>query len=87
MSKIFKVWPTANGETDHVEIRAYDAQEAAQLWALREDSLSNEYAIVNGNPVEVSVLGDEEKVPHEYIVSGEAVRQYQARLIVAGGVE
>ena len=60
------------------EIRAIDAETAAEKWAEREDSESAEYSIVGGRetPV-VNVRGPDGSVTR-WIISGEAVPKYYA---------
>lgn len=79
MSEKFKAWSPDSGSTeeDAREVRAFSAEQAAEIWAEFEDSYSADYNIVRGTPANVCVR-DGEKV-RKFIVVGETVAQYRAR--------
>lgn len=77
----FMVWQpeAAQTEGDGRVIVADSAREAAELWADADDWRSCEFHIVKGTPASVMVRG-QDGVAREFIVSGEQVRVYTAKL-------
>jgi len=78
----FIVWnPESGGAEDGKMFVAYDAEEAAEKWAEREDSWGAEYLIVSGRDEPVVHVRDEEGHETYFKVSGESVPAYYAREI------
>ncbi len=79
--KTFLVWcPDMGSEReDAYEIKAVDAESAAQEWAEEEDSYSAEYSIVSGRETPVVHVAEINKPAQIFVVSGEAVPAYYAR--------
>lgn len=78
----FVVWcPDRGGSYEEGRtLNACTPADAAQQWALCEDYESASYGIAGGHDVTVTVSdGDRELT---YIVSGESVPSYRARLVV-----
>ena len=77
----FVVWQPMNGQTeaDGVSVTAFDARTAVEEWAEHDDSKSNEFHIVGGQPATVLVRDLDGGEPGEWIVSGEALRRYTAK--------
>jgi len=81
----FDVWSNDESyETGRVEIYAIDPQEAVEKWAEINDADSEEYAIVNGDNVTVCVAAPGSDNALRFIVTGESVPQYNARLVTQG---
>lgn len=78
---MFTVWCPDLGECheDGMKINAMFPDSAAAEWARRYDWNSAEYSIVGGTDKTVNVMGLCGKI-QVYIVSGEAVPSYSARL-------
>lgn len=78
-ASIFLVWSDDETDDDAREVRAADAEEAAEDYAEWDDMNSAEYTILKGSEVTVNVCpkGGGETV--RFVVSGEAVPQYTAR--------
>jgi hypothetical protein len=78
--KQYLVWCPDLGSTeeDGRKIMAHDPEDAACLWARREDSRSADYWIVGGTDANV-VVRDPDGAEHALIVSGESVPSYRAR--------
>jgi hypothetical protein len=76
----YRVWCPERGQnsSDARRIEAFDAEEAAELWAERDDRNSAEYSIVAGEDVVVCVRCPDGKVSR-WRVSGESVPNYIAR--------
>jgi hypothetical protein len=68
-----------SGPDDGREIMAHDPEDAACLWARREDSDSADYWIVGGTDANVMVR-DPQGRERALIVSGETAASYRARL-------
>ena len=85
----FLVWRPDYGGTrdDAREVEAYDMGEAAEKWADKYDRDSAEYLIVGGQDAElmVELVGGNGKA-YKYIVSGDAVPSYRARMVVTPNV-
>ena len=62
------------------EVRAFDAEEAAERWAKDDDCHSAEYSIVSGSDAEV-VVEDHAGNVTRWKVSGEGVPTYSAEEI------
>lgn len=80
---VFLVWRPDDGESeaDATEVRAWDAEEAAEDFCEQDDSDSAEYYCAKGNECLVAVKmkdGDDGFV-HHFKVTGEYVPQYSAR--------
>lgn len=69
-------------QKDGVKVTAISADEAAREWAGWHDHYSAEYRIVGGTDETVTVLNLDTGERHDWIVSGESVPHYRARLIV-----
>ena len=74
------IWRPENGQTkeDGRKIKALCVEYAVQDWAQREDCEGADYLIVSGQDARVMVCNGHEE--REYIVSGESVPQYRARI-------
>ena len=74
------VWcPERDGERgDASPTHAYNAREAAQKWAERDDRDSCDYTIVGGDVVIVHVAAVSGDDVRRFTVSGESVPQYHA---------
>lgn len=66
--------------------RAEDAQEAVEKWADYEDA-QGDYTIVSGSPATVMVARVGSADAQRYIVCGESVPEYTARMVVQNGNE
>lgn len=84
---LFKVWCEDYGQDadDARAVKAFDAQEAAELWARDADCRSADYTIVGGSPATVKVQQVSiAAVPvAEFVVHGETAAHYSARPVVA----
>jgi len=83
----YRVWRPDQDEAfeDGRLIDAWDANRAVCSWAEWKDSSSAEYSIVGGNDETVMVRAvNGPIVEYEFIVSGESVPSYTARLKVKG---
>jgi hypothetical protein len=80
----YVVWKPEAGQTeaDGVKVSARDARTAAEEWADADDYKSNEFHIVGGQPATVMVRDIDSGKAFEWIVSGETVRHYTAKLRV-----
>lgn len=78
----YVVWQPEAGqaEADGVKVSAGNTKAAAEEWADHDDYRSNEFHIVGGQPATVMVRDLDSGKAHEWIVSGESVRHYTARL-------
>ena len=78
----YKVWCTDLGQTedDARDIEAGYPSNAAELWSMREDAHSADYWIVSVQDANVFVKDESGKVYH-YIVCGESIPSYYARLV------
>ena len=78
--KKYLVWcPDLGSDADDGrEFMAHDPEDAACLWARREDCQSADYWIVGGTDANVKVRDPQGGV-HSLIVSGESVPSYRAR--------
>jgi hypothetical protein len=78
----FRVWEPKEGGTfdDARTVRAYDAKDAAEEWAKREDWNSAEYYIVSGKhePTVCVVPADESDPARQFVVTGESHPVYHA---------
>lgn len=74
------VWCPDLGSSDEdgLRIMAHDPDDAACLWAKREDSNSADYWIVGGTDANV-IVRDPNGIEHALIVSGETIPHYRAR--------
>jgi hypothetical protein len=82
MTMRYIIWNPSAGKTenDGVKITARSAQIAVEKWADYNDFNSNEYHIINGHPATVMVRDLDSSKALEWIVSGESIRKYTARL-------
>jgi hypothetical protein len=80
---IWYVWCPEDGEErgDARKIFATDPDDAAEKWAELDDSESSEYRIVGGRDIHVCVQKDGLDVVHDFVVEGESVPQYNAKMI------
>ena len=84
LNDAYVVWCPALGQTreDGQRISAIGKTAAAEAWADWRDFSTVEFAIAKGTPAEVMVARD---IPgataFRFIVSGETVLQYNARLV------
>ena len=83
--KRYLVWCPELSQTqdDAFETDAVDAHAAACKWAKEHDEASCDYSIAKGEVLAVAVA--ETGIPNRqvtFIVSGECVAQYSARLVV-----
>jgi hypothetical protein len=78
------VWCPELGQEQHdgVKVTATDPGTAAQDWAEWQDCYSAEYSIVAGADRTVTVLDIANGERRDWIVSGESVPIYRARLVV-----
>ena len=77
----FTVWDDEDTEEDGITIAAYTPHEAAEEWAERYDSNSAEHSIVAGKrEPAVHVRNQKNGLISNYVVSGESVPQYHARI-------
>lgn len=76
------VWQPEAGQTeaDGAKVSAHSPQAAAEEWADHDDFASTEFRIVGGQSATVMVRDIDSGQAHEWIVSGESLRQYTARL-------
>jgi hypothetical protein len=76
----FEVWCVENGGTreDGRRIQARSAEDAAKIWAERDDADSADYLIVGGQPKAVTVIGPDGR-EQTFEVSGETRAFYRAR--------
>ena len=83
MSDTYRVWCPDyghEGPEDGMAVSsrdAYNAQNAAEIWAARSDRDSGDYTIVGGSEVTVRVQ-DPDGTVTQWIVYGEAVPSYSA---------
>lgn len=79
----FKVWCPADGDSveDARTITAFDAKEAAEFWAERDDAESAEYSIVSGRTMPVVVVEAADGTRSQWRVAGEAVPAYSAHAL------
>ena len=77
---VYLVWCDSDGETeaDAVEVRATDAEDAAESMAETQDADSAEYSIVGGQDATFTVKAPGGTVTR-WTVSGESVPSYSAR--------
>ena len=78
--KQYLVWcPDLGSDADDgFSIMAHDPENAACIWARREDSNSADYWIIGGQDANV-IVRDLQGVEHALIVSSESVPSYRAR--------
>lgn len=78
----YRVWQPDAGqsESDGVSVTARDAKTAVEEWADHDDYKSLEFHIVGGQPANVMVKDIDRGKINEWIVSGESVRVYTAKL-------
>ena len=83
MKQSFLVWCPARGsDVDDARVQmAYGSEQAACLWAERDDAASADYTIVGGNPASV-IVRDPDGVDHAITVSGESQPYYSARTTI-----
>ena len=81
----YRVWCPEYGqdESDAKTVEAAGPRYAAQKWAEWRDAWSAEYTIVGGTPATVSVWCEDTLELTTWIVYGEAVPEYTARLSVS----
>jgi hypothetical protein len=81
----YRVWCPDLGQeqNDGQACSAIDPRTAAEEWGEWCDRTSAEYSIVAGNDSKVLVLDLDSGETTEWIVSGESVPKYTARLVVA----
>lgn len=80
---VWHVWPEGETEDDARDIRADDAQEAAERWAAAEDIRGADYSIVGGSSAQLFVrasTGGETKL---FEVTGYPEPVYQAQELVS----
>jgi hypothetical protein len=79
-SPAWLVWQLDDPERFDVRtVYGIDAQEAAEKWADREDSLGDYWIVQGGNPIVCVQRADDDEAPIEYLaVEGESVPQYHA---------
>ena len=84
----YNVWSETYNqhEEDGREIEADTPQQAAEKWARWRDAWSADYLIVNGDPAEATVKDVEIGRVSVWLVHGEAVPVYTAKLRVSDGV-
>jgi hypothetical protein len=80
----YRVWCPDQGEEQHdgQGITACDPPTAASEWAEWSDRTSADYCIVRGEDMTVMVHDLESGETRAWIVSGESVPHYSARLVV-----
>lgn len=80
--RLFQVWCPhhGSGPDEARTFNAVDSADAAQQWALCEDTESADYLIVGGQ--DATVIVSDGKTERTFIVSGESVPYYRARLVV-----
>lgn len=80
------VWSPDYGgtEEDAIPLRASRPEGAAELWAERSDRMSADYSIVGGTDATVLVRAVGTQETFRYLVSGETVPSYSARLVQKG---
>ena len=81
----YKVWSETydQNEEDGREIEAGTPQQAAEKWTWWYDIRSADFMIVNGNPATVAVKDIDTGHVSIWLVHGEAVRVYTAKLRVS----
>ena len=73
------VWDAEDeSESDARVIYAINPDDAAELWAERDDSDSAEYSIVSGHKVTVFVKDPQLNTMKQFSVTGESVPEYHA---------
>lgn len=79
---LFQVWcpDYGSGPDDARTFNAVDLADAVQQWALCQDTEGADYLIVGGQDATVVVSDGETE--RTFIVSGESVPYYRARLVV-----
>jgi len=71
------------GKEDGRHIDAHSSRAACERWAAQEDAESADYLIVRGNPVTLVVaIAAEGAEEQTFVVTGEAVPEYRAALVV-----
>lgn len=80
------VWSLDYGgtEEDAIPLRASRPDKAAEEWAKRSDRTSADYSIVGGSDATVLVRDTGSREVFRYLVSGETVPSYSARLVKEG---
>lgn len=63
---------------DEKEVRAHDAQEAAEIFIQWWDHDGADYICINGDPVTVTVQKNGEQDILTFVVTGEMIPQYHA---------
>lgn len=81
-SPIFYVWNSDMSEEGARKVHAPDPQEAAVVWADRDDASSADYSIARGNEVIVNVRREGEGEVLRFRVYGETVPHYHAVALV-----
>lgn len=79
--KTYRVWAPDRDQdrNDYRKVKALDHEDAAKVWAERDDAHSVEYSIASGNPEKVIVSEDVDgSEEFMYEVHGEAVPSYWA---------
>ena len=77
------VWCDDYGGSVHDarKLRASTPEEAAEKWAEYEDAQSADYLIVGGSDAIVSVTSDSRYEETRFIVTGESVPEYHAKIV------
>lgn len=80
----FVIWNPENGqaEEDGTKISALSSEAAVREWAEWDDARSADYLIVGGQPATVKLRDLNSNTVTDWIVSGESVPHYRARLKV-----
>jgi len=68
-------------EDDGRKVMGRDPADAVQRWAEHDDARCLDYTIVSGTPAMVMLRDMETSEVQEWIVSGEKVAKYSARLV------
>lgn len=80
----YVIWEPARGEseTGGDTVSARTAQEAVEKWADWDDCTGGEYSIIDGDPATVKVRDLRTGELSEWVVHGETVRTYTAKLSI-----
>ena len=81
---VWLVWQPDGGqeENDAEKVRARTPAEAAEKWAEWDDHRSADYSIVGGSNATVCVRRADGGEVLRYVVSGESVPSYSAKMVV-----
>ncbi len=73
---------TRDNDGEHID--AESPRRACEKWAEKSDYASADFSVIKGNDVTLIVAVPGEPMEQRYIVSGEAVPVYRARLATVG---